>query len=203
MKKGIDLAQWNKVTDYRALKNAGADFAILKVINKENNPDSLFHTHAAGLAGAGLPVIGGYTYSYANTVEKAKKAADAFVREGAPKKIPFMWLDLEDNSMKGLGSSIISIINVYRQAAEDGGMRFGIYTGESYYKPCLKAYEGELGDIPFWWARYPFTREYHLQNAVPDKKYLPGRINIDGWQYSSKGIVPGIKGYVDLNAWYA
>ncbi|EOS38176.1 hypothetical protein C809_04729, partial [Lachnospiraceae bacterium MD335] len=33
MKKGIDIAKWNKITNYQALKPAGVEFAILKVIN--------------------------------------------------------------------------------------------------------------------------------------------------------------------------
>jgi murein L,D-transpeptidase YcbB/YkuD len=37
---------------------------------------------------------------------------------------------------------------------------------------------------------------------VPDTKNLPTGISISGWQYSSKGKINGITGYVDLDAWY-
>lgn len=90
--------------DYLSVKSAGVNFAILKVINKDNAPDPSFYTHMTGLNGVGVPVIGGYTYSYVNTVEKAAKATNAFVRIGAPKGINFMWLDLADISIKGLES---------------------------------------------------------------------------------------------------
>ena len=70
--KGIDLAKWNKVKDYKSIKSEGVEFAILKVINGSNKPDSRFYEHVSGLNSAGVPIIGGYTYSYANTVEKAQ-----------------------------------------------------------------------------------------------------------------------------------
>ena len=88
----------------------------------------------------GLPIIAGYTYSYANTVDKAKRAADAFIKIGTPKGIDTMALDLEDKSMMGLGSKIIPIINIYRDIAQAANMNFLIYTGASYYNPCLKPY---------------------------------------------------------------
>ena len=181
-KKGIDIAKWNKITDYRAVRNAGVQFAIVKVINSSNKPDSRFHEHVSGLSSAGIPITGGYTYSYANTPEKAKKAADAFVETAKPKNINVMWLDLEDNAVKGLGSSIIDIINIYRMFAKSAGMGFGIYTGAQYYNPHLKPYAKEIADIPIWWARYPYTKERTITADVPDSKYLPSGMELAGWQ---------------------
>ncbi len=200
--KGIDIAKWNKVTDYKAVRSAGVQFAIVKVINSQNKPDSRFHEHVCGLNNAGIPITGGYTYSYANTVDKARKAADAFVETAEPKGIDTMWLDLEDNAVKGLGSNILNIISIYQSSAQDAGMHFGIYTGASYYNPYLKPYAKEIAGIPIWWARYPHIKERPITADVPDSKYLPTGMELYGWQYSSKGIISGIDGYVDLNAWY-
>lgn len=201
-RKGIDIAKWNLITNYQSVKNAGVEFTIVKVINSSNKPDGRFYEHVSGCNSVGLPIIAGYTYSYANTTEKAKKAADAFVEVGAPKGIDTMALDLEDKSMMGLGSKILKIIDIYRQTAQAAGMDFLIYTGASYYNPCLKPYIREIADIPIWWARYPFTKEYTLTTPIPDTKYLPTGIDIAGWQYTSKGVITGINGCVDLNIWY-
>jgi len=202
MKKGIDLAKWNKVNNYQSIKNAGVAFALLKVINVNNTPDSRFHEHISGCNSAGISIIGGYTYSYANTAEKAKRAADAFIKTAIPNGINTMWLDLEDNAVKGLGNNIITIINTYKTIAKSANMNFGIYTGAAYYTPHLKPYAKEITDIPIWWARYPYLKEKAITENIPDSKYLPTGITIAGWQYSSKGIIPGIQGYVDLNVWY-
>lgn len=200
--KGIDIAKWNKITDYRAVKNAGVEFAILKVINAQNKPDSRFYEHVAGCNSVGLPIIAGYTYGYANTEDKAEKASDAFVEVGAPKGIDTMVLDLEDASMMHLGSKIVKIIDIYRETAQSAGMDFLIYTGGHFYNPCLKPYIKEIKDIPIWWARYPSTKDRTITADVPDTKYLPTGIELCGWQYSSKGVIPGIQGYTDLNVWY-
>ena len=202
MKKGIDLAKWNKVKDYKSIKSEGVEFAILKVINAKNQPDSRFYEHLSGLSSAGVPIVGGYTYSYANTVDKAKMAADAFINIAKPKGVNTMWLDLEDKSIMGLGSRIVKIIDAYRQIATDAGMDFGNYTGASFYNPCLKPYAKELADIPFWWARYPSVSDKTMMSDVPDTRYLPKDLELSGWQYSSKGLIPGIMGYTDLNVWY-
>lgn len=201
-RKGIDIAKWNPIKNYQSVKNAGVEFAIVKVINSSNKPDGRFHEHVAGCNSVRLPIIAGYTYSYANTMDKAKKASDAFVNTGAPKGIDTMVLDLEDKSMMGLGSKIVPIINIYRDTAHAANMDFMIYTGAQYYNPCLKPYAKEIADIPIWWARYPFTKEYVITSDVPNSKYLPTGMELTGWQYSSKGVIPGITGYVDLNIWY-
>lgn len=200
--KGIDIAIWNKVTNYQSVKNAGVEFAIVKVINSSNKPDSRFHEHVSGLNSTGIPVTGGYTYSYANTEDKARKAAEAFVETAKPKGIDAMWLDLEDKSMMGLGSKIVRIIDIYRMFAKSADMKFGIYTGAQFYNPYLKPYAKEIKDIPIWWARYPYTKDYTIQTDIPNSKYLPAGMELAGWQYSSKGVIPGIQGYTDLNVWY-
>lgn len=201
VKKVSDWAKWN-IVNYRSALNSGIEAVILKVINVQNDPDGRFYEHMAGCNSVGLPVIAGYTYSYANTVDKAKKAADAFVEVGAPKGIDTMALDLEDKSMMGLGSKIVTIIDIYRETARAAGMDFLIYTGASYYNPCLKPYAREITDIPIWWARYPLSKEFTPTTPTPDAKYLPTGIDIVGWQYTSKGVIRGASGYVDLNIWY-
>lgn len=201
-KKGIDIARWNKITNYKAVRKAGVEFAIPKVINASNAPDGRFYEHMSGCSSAGIPIIGGYTYSYADTIEKAKKAADAFVRVGTPKGIATMILDLEDKSIMHLGSKIIAIINTYRETAKKADMKFLVYTGEQFYNPYLKPYAKELADIPVWWARYPTMTERKITDPVPDSRNLPRDVNICGWQYSSKGVISGVKGYIDLNVWY-
>lgn len=199
--KGIDLAKWNKIISYAKLKKAGVDFAILKVINKSNNPDGRFTEHYNGCKNAGIPIIAGYTYCYADTVKKAKAAATAFLNNC--KDIPIMVLDLEDSCMTNLGHRIVDIINVYREAAYGAGKEFVIYTGASFYNPCLKKYSGEIADIPIWWARYPYKAAIAIDTKVPSKNYLPSIPNeIAGWQYSSTCKVDGAKGNLDINVWY-
>jgi GH25 family lysozyme M1 (1,4-beta-N-acetylmuramidase) len=200
--KGIDVAKWNAITDYAAVKKAGVEFAITKVINKSNTNDSLLYTHIKGFKAAGIPCNMGYTYSYADTTAKAATAATAFVKYAKDVGIDFMWLDLEDTCMRGLGQKLVNIIKEYYAIANAGGLDFGIYTYASYYTSYIKPYISQLNGIPFWIARYPSTKEMKITDSVPDTKNLPTGISISGWQYSSKGKINGIKGYTDLDVWY-
>lgn len=199
--QGIDIANWNPIDSYVRLKTAGVDFSILKVINRSNKPDGRFEEHYNGCKDADIPIIGGYTYCYANTVEKAKRAVDAFLKYC--KDISTVILDLEDVSMTALGSKILDIINVYREAAYGAGKDFIIYTGGSYYNPCLKPYANEIADIPLWWARYPYKVAVTLNTKIPSEYYLPSVPNeLTGWQYSSFCQIDGAKGKLDVNVWY-
>ena len=197
----IDVSKWNPL-NYDAVKKAGINRAIVKVNNAGNVPDARFYEHMNGFRSVGIEVNDGYNYSYANTESKARRASDSFVNIAEPKGINFMWLDLEAVCMRGLGSKILNIINIYRETAEQAGMDFGIYTGASFYNPCLKPYEKELVGIPFWWARYPSVNDRTVMDTIPDPKNLPRNLDLDGWQFSSKLRIDGCKGYLDLNVWF-
>jgi GH25 family lysozyme M1 (1,4-beta-N-acetylmuramidase) len=201
--KGIDLAKWNKVTDYSAVKRAGVEFAIVKVINASNKPDGLLYTHVCGCGVAGIPCNMGYTYSYAYTETKASASANAFVKYAKEVGINYMWLDLEDSCMIGLAGKIVDIINIYKTIANNNGMDFGIYTYYAYYNAYIKPYLSNIGNIPLWIARYPSSKDTKITDDLPTTTYLPTGVSISGWQYSSKGVVDGINGYVDLDLWYS
>jgi GH25 family lysozyme M1 (1,4-beta-N-acetylmuramidase) len=202
-KKGIDVSQWNVISDYSAVKKAGADFAIVKsVYGTEGKIEPGFSRHITGFKSVDIPVIATYNYCYANTIAKANVVAPKFISTSASAGVSTVYLDLEDTTMMGLGSTIVDIINIYRKQAEAAGMKFGIYTGNQFYKPYLKPYASEIGDIPIWWARYPYTKDCAISDAVPDSKYLPTGITLDGWQYSSKCTISGLSGYFDLSIWY-
>lgn len=200
--KVVDVSRWNPFESYYEAYKAGLKYAIVKVNNAGNVPDTRFHEHMAGFKSAGTKVIGGYNYCYANNDEKARRASDSFVSIGLPQGIDFMWLDLEDSCMRGLGSKILNIINIYKETAESAGMGFGIYTGASFYNPCLKAYENELVGIPLWWARYPSTKDKLITDDIPNTRNLPTNVDLDGWQFTSKLKINGAKGYLDLSVWY-
>jgi GH25 family lysozyme M1 (1,4-beta-N-acetylmuramidase) len=202
MKKGIDVATWNPITDYQKVKDAGVSFAIVKVINKSNKADSKLNTHVTGFKSVGISCTLGYTYSYANTITKAVTAANAFVKYAKPLGITEMWLDLEDVSVQNLGQSIVNIVNTYKTIATNNGMKFGVYTYYHYFNKFLQPYLQYMKGLRFWIARYASNDETTISNEVPGKVVLPTGIDITGWQYSSKCKIDGVTGYVDADVWY-
>lgn len=201
--KGIDVSSYQGTIDWEKAKAAGVGFAILKVIRKDLDPDKQFENNWRKCGQAEVTVQGVYNYSYATTVTKAKTDARKVVSILGADRHPMVWLDVEDSCQKGLGQKLIDIILAYREIIIAAGMSFGVYTGYSFYKSYIKPYESKVKEIPFWIARYP--SDYKMEVAKePAAKYKPEITpEMFGWQYSSRGVVPGINGNVDMNYWYA
>lgn len=203
MKKGIDIAQWNEVTDYAAVASQ-VSFAILKIINKNNTEDSRFSTHLNGCRANNIPVIGVYNYSYAESIDKAITDSNAVIAVLKKHNLnATVWLDIEEQAIaKRIGARLIDLILAYRDNIVAAGYGFGVYTGLSYYNSYIKKYESRLGGIPMWIARYPSSAAMTIDNN-PSESKKPDVLNMIAWQYSSKGQIVGIKGNTDLNILYA
>lgn len=201
MKKGIDVAKWNGIIDWTKVKKSGIEFAVLKVINKSKKTEESFVRNYAGATAQGLPVDV-YNYLYTTTESSAITAAKAVVNTLAGRKVGKVWADVEDACLKNKGIQLIRIINTYKAVIEAAGYEFGVYTGLSFYNSYIKPYR-EYIDCEFWIARYPSTKDMNIA-AMPAASKKPSiSHNLWGWQYSSRGKVPGINGYVDLDICYA
>ena len=198
--KGIDVAKWNGVIDWKKVKNAGVEFAILKAINKQCKVEDAFNRNYAGASSVGLP-IDVYNYSYATTETKAKTDAQAVLNAISGKKVGTVWLDVEDKIQQNLGMTLVNIIKAYREVIEKAGYGFGVYTGLSFYNTLLRPYHSFL-DCKFWIARYP-SRAIIGFDFEPDASKKPNILNdLWGWQYSSTCRIDGINGNVDVSLQY-
>lgn len=191
---GVDVSSYNGIIDWRKVKSAGYDFAILKIIKKNLGVDSCFEYNWESAQAAGIEIKGVYNYSYATGIEKAVKDARAVIKVLNGRETT-VWLDMEDECQKGLGYGLVSIINAYQAEIENAGLKFGLYTGLAFYNSYLKKYANDFS-CPLWIARYG------KNNGTKDSKYQPQLDNMVGWQYTSRGRVNGIQGNVDLNVFY-
>lgn len=201
--KGIDVSSYQGTIDWKKVKAAGVQFAILKVIRKDLNPDKQFEANWSGCEAAGMTIQGVYNYSYATNVEKAKTDARKVVSILGSDRHPMVWIDVEDTVQKNLGQKLVDIIKAYEEVIRSAGMQFGVYTGKYFYNSYIKPYQNQVKDIPFWIARYPTDKVMEV-SINPSANYKPAVHPIlYGWQYSSKGKVDGVSGNVDMNEWYA
>lgn len=198
--KVIDVSSYQGTIDWRKVKTAGIEGAILKVIRKDLDPDKQFENNWKGCQSSGMPVVGVYNYSYATTEAKAIVDAQKVVSILAGRKVK-VWLDVEDASQKKLGLKLINIIKAYRKVIENAGLEFGVYTGLSFYNSYIKPYHSLL-DCKFWIARYPSVLSMSVAKDPAESKKPSISHLLEGWQYSDKGKVSGITGGADLNIWY-
>ena len=192
--KGVDVSSYQGKIDWPKVKNAGVEFAILKVIRKDLAPDNQFENNWAGCVAAGIPIQGVYNYTYATNVNKAMTDASRVLEILGPDRHPFVWLDWEDKSLP-TGRQAADIINAYGDVITAGGCRYGVYCGMSYYDSYLSKImqyikpEYRKGWEARYYKGYSIMR---LSDAVDDGKRPAGWAGDSyGWQYTSSGRVDG------------
>lgn len=203
MWKGIDVSSNQGVIDWRKVKAAGCDFAILRSTVKSGAADKQFAANVAGCITWDIPFVE-YKYTYAHTptqgVEEAKRVIDLLIAHGI--KSGPIWWDVEDPSLRTLSRGVLT--GVIQSAADTiigAGYQFGIYTGKSFYEE--KIFDTDAFTCPMWIARYPNSGYFTLADNPPADKYKPAvKQPLFGWQYTSKGRVDGISTVVDLNTCY-
>jgi len=199
--RGIDVAKWNGDIDWNLVKADGVQFAVLKVINKQNKIEDAFELNYKGASGVGIPVDV-YNYLYTTTENDAVRTAYKVVEIIKGKEIDTVWADVEDGVLKNLGVGLVRIINAYKGVIEKAGYNFGVYTGLSFYNTYIKPYAAQI-NCPFWIARYYKNYTPMDFNEVPSESKKPIILHrLWGWQYTSSGIVDGISGSVDLDIVY-
>ena len=191
--KGIDVSYAQGAINWRKVRLAGINFAIIRASRgyiSEQKPmmqDVTFEYNITEATAAGIDV-GVYHYLYATTVEEARKEAKFFIETIKPYKITYpVILDVEEQYQADLGKEkITAICKAFLEEIEAAGYYAMIYANKAWLTNYLDM--EQLKDYDVWLAQW---------NTIPTYNGPFGM-----WQYSSKGIVSGIDGYVDLNISY-
>ena len=187
--RGIDVSVHNGAIDWRRVKNAGIDFAILragygKVVSQK---DKKFEENYNGAKAAGIPV-GAYWYSYARTVDEARQEAETCISILRSKQFEYpIFFDVEEKATLNTGKANCSaMIRAFCEVLEKAGYWVGLYTSRSVLGTHI---EDDINTrYALWAAEWGAGLNYS------------GSVGI--WQYSDKGKVDGINGYVDLDEGY-
>lgn len=193
-KKGIDVSTWQGAIDWAKVKEAGINFAMIRLGYGSSNGvgcslDKYFTTNVEGALKCGVDV-GVYFYSYALSPSAAAKEA-AFVLE---KLKPYagrisypVAYDIEDKSQQGLGKGTLTdMVVAFCAAIEAGGYYSIYYCNLSWRNNYLNSKKLERFD--FWLAQWASTPTSSVPFGI--------------WQSTSSGKVPGINGNVDLDTAY-
>lgn len=189
--KGIDVSAYQGKPDWAKVKKSGVEFAILRILNSKGKDTSFEHNYS-GCVAAGIR-MGVYRFSYALTVSQAQKEAREVIEALSGRKIDMgVWLDLEWSRQRALGSAKIKeIAGAWMKVIRDAGYECNIYCNTDWYKNICSGLNAK-----YWIARYPAGDNGTM------KESLRPNVGEVGWQYSSKGKVPGISGNVDMDVWY-
>lgn len=183
---GIDVSQyqgdikWNEVSFIN--ERFVIDFIFIRSTMGEKKVDKKFNENWAG-AKSIHKLRGAYHYFRPN--ENSTKQAENFIRTVKlhPGDLPPV-LDIEEHprqqSMDSLKVGLKRWLSIVEKHYK---VRPILYSGDKYYSDFL---EKEFSDYPLWIANYNFWTENPKDHW-------------DFWQFSEKGSVQGIKGFVDLN----
>ena len=190
--KGIDVSEFQGKIDWKKVKNAGVEFAILKLGNiydyDANYKDSKFETNYKNAKAQGIKV-GAYIYNYCNTVDTLKKGLKwAFEKLGNKKLDLPIYLDMEDKDIQGESKATLTKqVNEFAKYVKGEGYRAGVYANVNWLKNELTPSDFDK-DVSVWVAQYYKECQY--------------KGDYDIWQYASDGDVDGISGNCDMNYLY-
>lgn len=181
----IDVSEHQYDTD---LKKA-MDFVDGVIIrtgygDDEKNQDDLYAKHNMDQCEKlGIPYMT-YLYSYAANAKQNKSEIAHEKRMTAGRKTLGHVLDLEEWSLRGNGRAAAE---AWLAAFPDDGF---IYAGQAWWNGPLKGLECKRW-IP----------AYGRNSGKPETAFKP-KMDMVGWQYTSRAYIPGIKGNVDRSEWY-
>ena len=209
MRLGIDVSDNQGYIDWKKVKVAGVEYAILRSTRGSGNPDKQLASNIKGCQDNGIPVEF-YKYSYAMSNSEAKKEALRVVEvlQGygiMPSKGTVIWADIEYDKQLALGKkAVMEIYDNFKEIIVNSGYGCGLYMGKYAYE---KQINGSLIHDDLWIARYYAGEKVMQFGTSPNDAYKPtvaagSRSMLNGWQFTSRGRVPGINGNVDMNIRY-
>jgi len=193
---GIDVSAYQPQIDWYAVKEAGIEFAMIRVgyrgySSGKLDLDDCFLSHIEGALEAGLNV-GVYFFSQAISPEEAKEEAEFVLTwiEGYDITYPvvFDWEEVEGTARTDQMNMLMltSCAEAFCETVEEAGYDAAVYFNQAYGYQQFNLVS--LLDYTFWLAEYNKTPTFYYDFQM--------------WQYTNEGTVPGIEGPVDLNIWF-
>lgn len=197
--KVIDVSQWNGTITWPTVASH-IDAVIIRAGYRGYGKagtlatDPKFHENIQRAIAAKIPV-GVYWCSQALTdaeaIAEARYCSDLL----KPYKITYpVYLDSEHMGPNATGrADKISKAQrtqyglTFCKAIRDYGYTAGMYCSESWFTDEIDGAAFDKAGFEIWVAKYSSTKPRH---------------DCDAWQYSAKGKVAGISGYVDMNHFY-
>ena len=195
MIKGIDVSEHNSTVDFNKVKQAGIDFAIIRlgwIGNKENHTlDKKFKTNYKNAKANGLKV-GLYVFNYCNSIESVISGTNWVLEQIEDLELEKpVFIDMEDDvSQTPLLSSfgketLTEVSKKFCIMLEEKGISSGVYANLDWFNNKLNV--KDLEKYKIWLAQWTDANKHSAS------------FDVDLWQYTSSGKVSGISGNVDMN----
>jgi lysozyme len=187
---GIDVASYQGVIDWPAVKADGVQFAITKATESTNYVNPTFDRNWRGMKDVGM---NGMAYHYSrpsvngNPTEEVYHFMNTVNNSGGLTKGDILCIDMEDpDTNQELSGWTLFQLEILENMC---GFSPTLYTGKWYLDSRLHNRSDKFSRYPLWLASY--------NKDWPETPYPWAAISI--WQFSDKAKINGIQGNVDLN----
>ena len=191
--EGIDVSYAQGKIDWKAVKESGIDFAIIRAgygnaKQYPNQYDTWFKYNIEEAQKVGIEV-GAYWYSYAWTADAAREEAESCYQIIKDYDFTYpIYFDIEEDRHKQLSDYEVSaIVDTFCSTIQSKGYRAGVYSFASLL--TSKIYQQVLDKYDIWVAHW------NVNTPAYNKDY-------GMWQYTDRGSVSGINGAVDRDHCY-
>ena len=192
-RRGLDVSAYQEDVDWEQVRAGGFDFVFIRIGYRGYSvgdifPDERARENLAGAKAAGLDV-GVYFYAQAINTEEALEEAqwclDFLAGEhlDLPVVYDWEWVDRSARTGQMDKATLTECAETFCQTIESGGYAPMLYFNSHVSRDLLDL--EQLAQYPFWLAQYKDQLDYPYQ--------------VDVWQYTEEGTVPGIQGDVDID----
>ena len=192
-RRGIDVSAHQGNIDWERVRAEGFDFAFIRIGYRGYSvgdiyPDEYARENLAEAKAAGFDV-GVYFYAQAISIEEAKQEAqwclDFLAGENLQLPVVYDWEYVSPSARTGGmdKATLTECVKTFCSAIENAGYQPMIYFNKHVSQDLMDLQA--LSEYPFWLALYNEQMDYPYQ--------------VDFWQYTEEGKVPGIEGDVDID----
>ena len=186
---GIDVSEYQGNINWDLVKESGIYFAMLRLGygKYQDQKDRSYEKKYYDAIKSGIKV-GAYHFSYARTVDDAKREAETVLEllNGKQFEYPIAY-DIETREQRSLGKETLSaIVKTFCEILKDHGYYVCVYSNLDFLNNCLT--DEIKNTYPIWLAQWAKTPTYKGEYEM--------------WQKSATTTVPGIRGAVDFDISY-
>lgn len=188
---GIDVSKWQGDIDWWKVKQSGVSFAFIKATEGKDSADPKFQEYWRQADAVGIPHAPYHFYYFCSTADQQADWFIANVPRSSMDMPPVLDVEWNGESKTCRTRPDPETVRAEMQRFMDRleihyGKRPIIYTSVDFHRDNLV---GHFRRYHFWLRSVA---------AHPSKTYEARRYAF--WQYTSTGVVPGIKGSTDINA---
>ena len=192
-RRGLDVSSYQEDIDWERVRAEGFDFAFIRIGYRGYSvgnifPDERARENLAEAKAAGFDV-GVYFYAQAISVEEAKEEArwclDFLGSEALQLPVVYDWEYVGPAARTGGmdKATLTECVKTFCTTVQEAGFQPMVYFNKHVSQDLLDL--EALSEYPFWLAQYKEQMDYPYQ--------------VDFWQYTEEGKVPGIEGDVDID----